>query len=560
MSKIKVLIVDDNPTNLLVAQKTLRRLDVSCVLAKSGPEALEQIKNHEFAVIVLDIQMPEIDGFETARRLKANPATNKVPIIFLTAFQQTDANVLEGYASGAVDFLFKPIQPQVLEGKVRVFVELYRQQQIIAEQSKALEEKVAQLQAFTVSLARRDARVRMLMEARNALIESELQFRTLVNNIPGVSYRRLAEPEWRMHYVSEAVETLTGYPAAAFTKDPKTPFQSVVFPEDREAAIAAVDDALRIDQSYDIEYRILHADGSTRWVRDRGKGLVGESGKVRWIDGAMFDVTTDKERAEELRQAKEQAESANKAKSAFLANISHELRTPLHAILSFSDFGLKKLEKASKEKLESYFHQIKTNGSTLLRLLNELLDLAKLEAGKMVFDFGDNDLGIAVATVVDEFASHVSSRRISLRWTPPRPPMRTLLDPDRIKQVLRNLLSNAVKFSPEGGVIDILLEQRHDPVALRVTVKDQGPGIPEAELEAVFDEFVQSSKTSTGAGGTGLGLAICRQIITAHQGRIWAENNPDGGATFHFELPCEPAADVERVSSPADAVALEPTH
>jgi len=250
-----------------------------------------------------------------------------------------------------------------------------------------------------------------------------------------------------------------------------------------------------------------------------------------------------KERTIELQEAKKMAETANNAKSYFLSNISHELRTPLHGILSFAGFGIKKHAIAKPDKILDYFQKIRQSSETLLMLLNDLLDLAKLESRKVTFEFRPTDLGLLIDSIVDEYNSLASEKNLTVRCEPPEANEKIVLDADKIKQVLRNLLSNAVKFSPEGRTIDIGLFKKADSVV--VSVRDQGVGVSENELDNVFDKFFQSSKTKTGAGGTGLGLAICQEIITAHKGRIWAENNPDIGANFLFEIPLSLEANVE---------------
>lgn len=237
----------------------------------------------------------------------------------------------------------------------------------------------------------------------------------------------------------------------------------------------------------------------------------------------------------ELLIAKADAEAANKAKSEFLANMSHELRTPLHCILSFASFGIKKHQSAQPEKLLDYFSRIKKSGKVLLALLNNLLDLAKLESKGTTFTFEPTDLHMLIQSVINEFDTMLLEHDLSLRYDSSDFDEKVALDADKIRQVLRNFLNNAIKFSPHGGIIDIDLYRMEGSV--RVSVRDQGPGIPEDELEAVFDKFVQSSKTKTGAGGTGLGLSICREIIAGHGGRIWVENKPKGGADFIFEIP-----------------------
>lgn len=238
---------------------------------------------------------------------------------------------------------------------------------------------------------------------------------------------------------------------------------------------------------------------------------------------------------EEVTAAKEKAEAANRSKSEFLANMSHELRTPLHAILSFASFGEKNAATAKPEKITEYFHKIQNSGKILLNLVNNLLDLAKLESGKMIFEFHRTNICTLLGKVADEFTSLVSERGLTIDYVEPSIKAMANVDRDKFMQVVRNLVSNAVKFSPQGGKIEIAVDQEEHVVRVRVT--DQGLGIPPAELDKIFEEFVQSSATQKGAGGTGLGLAISRQIAAAHKGRIWAENRAQGGAVFFFEIP-----------------------
>ena len=241
---------------------------------------------------------------------------------------------------------------------------------------------------------------------------------------------------------------------------------------------------------------------------------------------------------EQLVDMQARAEAVNVAKSAFLANMSHELRTPLHGILSFARFGLKKVTTAKPEKLQTYFQQIEGSREILLSLLNDLLDLAKLESGKMNFAFQEARLKPLVHLVVDEFQPRIAERQLRLVCNLPDEPDESILavaDMARFQQVLRNLFSNAMKFSPEGSMIAVQLERQKE--TLLISVQDQGPCIPDGGCEAVFEKFIQSSHTKTNAGGTGLGLAICREIVAAHEGKIWVENAPQGGAIFFVTLP-----------------------
>jgi PAS domain S-box-containing protein len=246
------------------------------------------------------------------------------------------------------------------------------------------------------------------------------------------------------------------------------------------------------------------------------------------------------ERTNDYRRAMEQAERANQAKSEFLANMSHELRTPMHAILGFSRQALKRLNHSGDEKLTVMLTNIQTSGNRLLNLLNDLLDLSKLEAGKMNFNFEEQDICTLIEQAFMEVDSLLAAKHITAKLQVAQQTNTVLpLDHKLMMQVLMNLIANAIKFSPESSRITVSLSfaKINDKPALKLAVEDQGIGIPEGELELVFDKFAQSSKTKSGAGGTGLGLSITRQIVGIHNGRIMAENVKNAGAVFTVLLP-----------------------
>jgi signal transduction histidine kinase len=249
----------------------------------------------------------------------------------------------------------------------------------------------------------------------------------------------------------------------------------------------------------------------------------------------------------QLLVAKNAAESANKAKSEFLANISHELRTPMHGILSFAKFGLSK-SNATPEKIHEYFTHINQSAERLLKLLNDLLDLSKLEAGKMDLQIAQHDMAQIVSSIIDQLDALARQKDLRLQLIVDSAETSIEMDADRISQIIQNLLGNALRFGTAGTEVTISIADAELPAghrrahnqrlpALAVTVTDRGPGIPEDELGAIFEKFIQSSKTKTGAGGTGLGLAICREIATLHMGDIIARNRADGGAEFIVLLP-----------------------
>jgi PAS domain S-box-containing protein len=249
-----------------------------------------------------------------------------------------------------------------------------------------------------------------------------------------------------------------------------------------------------------------------------------------------------REQTADLVRAKESAERASESKSTFLANMSHELRTPMHAILSFAHLGEQRADRVPATKLREYFTRVRQSGERLMGLLNDLLDLSKLDAGSMSIDLADVYLGDPIADVAHEFDALLVANglRLIVDIDPNLP--HVLADRVRIGQVIRNLMSNAIKFSPPGRTVSIrarCVALPEDPAAnvVECVVSDEGIGIPEGELDAIFDKFFQSTRTRTGAGGTGLGLAICREIVAAHGGQIFARRRMLRGAEFVMRLP-----------------------
>ncbi len=257
------------------------------------------------------------------------------------------------------------------------------------------------------------------------------------------------------------------------------------------------------------------------------------------------EIAIHKQTEEKLIFAKQDAERANRAKSEFLSNISHELRTPMHHILNYSRFGLEKNEQVPMEKLIHYFSQIRKTGNRLMILLNDLLDLSKLESGRAEYKIRHHNVLKILEDAIAEIGFLAREKDVNLITNTEQSQLFVHCDAYKVGQVFRNLLSNAIKFSPIGQDVTVSLSRRETVTSeektryLRISVSDQGIGIPEDEFESIFDKFTQSSKTKTGAGGSGLGLAICKEIVEGHKGRIWVVNNSSRGATFYFTLPID---------------------
>lgn len=332
-------------------------------------------------------------------------------------------------------------------------------------------------------------------------------------------------------------------------------------PTDQDLVRDYIAFAMENGSGFRYEASIVRPNGDVRVVDARATCELNANGDVVALIGTFQDITDRKVqereldqyrqrlerlveiRTQELQEAKELAEQASAFKSEFLSNMSHELRTPMHAILSYAAMGLKGKDNDDVARRLKYFTNIQAAGKRLMALLNDLLDLSKLEAGKMNFHFAKESLLGVVENSRAELQSLLQDKQLKCVIENKLENDVVWCDAGRITQVVINVLSNAIKFSPMQSIITLVLEDVvvnvDDVIAagVRCSIRDQGIGIPPDELGAVFDKFIQSSKTKTGSGGTGLGLSICREIILAHRGTIWAENNAEGGAVFVFEMP-----------------------
>jgi len=370
-----------------------------------------------------------------------------------------------------------------------------------------------------------------------ALRASEQQFRSLIGNIPGISYRSLITGEQPMVFISDAVERVTGYPCADFVGTAAAParrnFGTLIHAADRVRVSDAVAAALREDRPYLVEYRLLHADGSIRWLWENGTGVRDDAGALTWLDGVILDITERREMEDALRDAKDKAEQAAAARASFVANMSHEIRTPMNSILGFTDVLLDGELAADQRR---HLDTIRSAGRALLRLLNEILDTAKLEKGAVELEQNDYNL----LSLIDELSSTLAANarakglHVDIHYDPALP---TSLRGDelRVRQVLTNLLDNAIKFTQQGSVT---LRAEMKDKQLHFLVRDTGIGIAPERLDAIFEPFTQADASMTRRfGGTGLGTTICKQLVELMGGRIWAESEPGKGTTFHVLLP-----------------------
>jgi PAS domain S-box-containing protein len=341
------------------------------------------------------------------------------------------------------------------------------------------------------------------------------------------------------HYmmVNQAWEDFMGRSKAEVIGSPVSRFLS---PEDAE--LNAHQDARLLAYGGKLRYetQVLHRDGSLRDMVVTKVLVPGDDAGPAGILCTLMDVSEFRDAERATREARDAAEEASRSKSEFVANISHELRTPLQAIIGFSELGYTRGQ--DNPRLAGMFNDIHNSGQRMLELVNDLLDVSKIESSVGTFDLERCDLRTLVQAVLRELDPLLSKRRLRLSLQLADEPLIGKVDPLRIHQAIRNVVANAIKFSPDGGTLQVeAIATAPDQCVL--SVADRGPGIPPAELESIFEAFVQSSNTKDGSGGTGLGLAICRKIVEIHGGSIEAANRPDGGAVFRIHLPLRVSAD-----------------
>ena len=403
--QVNLLLVDDRPENLLALEAILEPLGQVLIRANSGPEALKQVLADDFAAILLDVQMPGMNGFEVAEIIKSRERSRTIPIIFLSAISKEDAYVFKGYSMGAVDYVFKPFNPDILRSKVAVFVDLYVKQEEIQRQG---------------DLLRESQKRELELEHRTSLLEAEAR-----------SAAKLSQMNEELHRRQVALEQAMG------------------------------------------------------------------------------------------------------ARNRFYASMSHELRTPINAVIGYSTLMLDNIYGPLNAKQKEGLQRTLKAARHLLELVNDVLDLSKIEAGKIelslqpvMFPALIDDLFVTVRPLADEYGS-------TLELTMESEPFNIVSDPRRVRQILLNLLSNAIKFG-EGKPIRVVCKQCDDK-GVEMEVVDEGVGIAKEDIARIFEEFVQVSESKQ--PGTGLGLPISRRLAQLLDGSLTVCSTPGQGSSFRLTLP-----------------------
>ncbi len=571
--QVNVLLVDDEERNLAVLVSVLEPLRYNLIRARTPRQALAALLEHEVAVIVLDIHMPELTGFELADLIKQRERTRHVPIIFLTAYFQDEKAAADAYGVGAVDFLTKPVDPRILRSKVSVFVDLLRASRALAASNRRLEAEVQQREKAEQALREANNELEARVEQRTAALTAHASRAEFVSRVASElliaeAPQRLRGRIFRQLAVAVRLEVF-----ADFEPDPAGPglvcaSRQGIGPAEVErlagagvpsileqyaagAPEAAVDAAPMLGRlSKQLGLRLAvrcplrAADGffGGVWFGSREKETLVE-GEARFMQTVCDLVAASIERArllEKVREARDVAERAGRAKDDFLAALSHELRTPLNPVLLISSEAARDATLA--EEVRQDFVTIRNNVELEARLIDDLLDITRITRDKLSLELEPLDLVAALKDAVATIRPDAEGKRIELATDFEDEPLRIDGDPVRLQQVLWNVLKNAVKFTPDGGRVTVQASIDRASSSAVVEVTDTGFGMTEAELGCVFDAFVQGAHAHSGGahrfGGVGLGLAISRKLVELHGGHIRARSEGRGkGASFTIELP-----------------------
>jgi PAS domain S-box-containing protein len=493
---VDLLLVDDRTEDLLTLTHVLAGPEYRIQMARSGPEALKQLLGQDFGVILLDVFMPMMDGFELAELVKQRERSQDTPIIFLTAAGADLPQIYRGYSVGAVDYLTKPIDPDVVRAKVAIFAELFRKDRRLKRQAEALRE------------AERRERDVMITELRHA---AERRYMNLAEAVPLSVWT--ADPEGHLTYANRY---WTEYTAITPEKARGMGWADAVHEADRQSYLEGWREAMESGKPYERECRLRRGDGVFRWHLSRAVPERGENGQIiSWL-GTLTDI--------------EESKQAVFARDEFLSIASHELRTPLTALKLRLQSVLhsRDLSEKSERRVDSAVRQ----ADRLERLIDNLLDVSRITTGHLQLEPESFDLSEMAQDVAERFREQAARDGVPVGLEAPTPVMGRW-DRLRLEQVLTNLLANALKFG-DGKPIGVRVHG--DPQSAMLTVADRGIGISPEDIGRIFHQFERVMGHRT-FGGLGMGLYIARQITDAHGGRIEVESAKGEGSSFRVILP-----------------------
>jgi len=515
----KILVVDDDPRNLIAVEEVLRSPGVEVVTADSGEGALRHVLKDDFAVILLDVQMPRLDGYEVASLIRNRPRSSRVPILFLTAFNKDDMHVFKGYSAGAVDYVFKPIEPLILRSKVDIFVDLYRKTEEIRRQAE--QERRLLMDNLHVRSEK--------LKAEQALRRREEHQSIVLQSLPIALYTASVEEDHRrLHFTNESIERITGFRPEAFLERPDF-WASRINPEDQERVLAQLK-RLEEEGSVNLEYRWRCADDVERHFLDQTVLMRDEDGRPREFFGMWFDITESKQMEQNLLHA-----SKLEAVGRLTGGIAHDFNNMLSVVIGNLDLLKKSIQ--GNEKAERRVRMALESAQHCADLTYRLLTFSRRQALQVSTIDVTNLMPSLLELMRRTLGEHINA---SLNLDDGIWPIQ--VDRAQLEAALLNLAVNARDAMPDGGDLTIAVknqsveEGKSAPAGefVMISVSDTGTGMPPDVLEKVFEPFFTTKESGK---GTGLGLSMVYGFVQQCRGHVEVESEPNAGTTIRIFLP-----------------------
>ncbi len=546
--KANILVVDDLPEKLLVFSSILEELGQNLVTVRSGSDALREVLSREFAVILLDVNMPDIDGLETGKLIRQYKKSAHTPIIFITAYAD-EMQTAQGYSLGAVDYILSPVRPDVLRSKVKVFVELFQMQQ----RTRAM----AEGEAARVAAEEARRRANFLAHASHELgasLDLQQGMRRLVDlvvpHVCDAAAVTIEKEQGKLDSLSAPAADFVPAPLASamqtVMRDPK-----VLEISDQAGLAATLCYPLQVGDRV-IGALALGYTGRLPRDRDMLEEVAGRAAIA--LDNARLYRSLKRE-ITRSRQAEEELQDANRRKDEFLAMLSHELRNPLAPIRNAVE--LMRRVGSTEQRLIMARDVIDRQATQLTRLVDELLDVSRISQGKIALKKEPVELAKIIAHSVETARPVIDQREQRLSVEVSARPVWLQGDFARLSQAVANLLNNASKYTPEGGRIRLTAAAGEGLAT--ITVEDNGSGIEPELLPRIFELFVQGERgLDRSQGGLGIGLTLVKRLVELHQGRVEAHSEGVGaGARFRIMLPSISAVQPELAAVPPPHTAQE---
>jgi signal transduction histidine kinase/DNA-binding response OmpR family regulator len=529
--RVNILLVDDRADNLLALKSVLAPLKENLVAANSGREALKALLDQDFAVILMDVMMPDMDGFETARLIRKRDKSRLVPIIFITANLTEESNAFQGYAAGAVDYIIKPFPPEILRSKVQIFIELFKKTEQVRKQA----ELIRNIEQREYENRLNEAREKMEAEAERVLSEQKIA-QAVVQHAP-IGIVRLD----RYLAISEANPTFCKMFNFDAERNHGRPVLEALpwLPANLAEAMARGE----AGQVGELKINLLDSHPLPKNEKSWDLFVWPIKDRKNHVVNTILAAADATERVMLEEQRKD-----------FVGTLAHDLQTPVIASDRALELLLTRLRGLLEPELEKLISMLKANNQHLLHMIQSLLDVYHYEAGARALYFDDVELKSLVTTCVEELMPLANEQGLKINYEKVDANIRARADRTALRRVITNLLDNAIKFSHRGGTITVAASKQAKEVSF--TVEDEGVGIEDKDRPHLFERFWHGSldRRKSFKGSSGLGLYLCRQIIEAHGGRIDCESERGKWTRFVVSLPVLKSEAAKAKTTPTDSV------